>query len=158
MPAPGLNYRLTDIQCALGLSQLKKLSMFKEHRQNIRDAYVKAASKYPDFVRMMPVTEGSDACWHLAVALIDFKGLGITRTTMMHDLKAMNIGTQVHYQPVHTQPYYKNIKDERLVGAETYFSQALTLPLHMMITEEQAEIVIETIVAYLKSHRQSHAA
>jgi UDP-4-amino-4,6-dideoxy-N-acetyl-beta-L-altrosamine transaminase len=158
MPEPGMNYRLTDIQCALGLSQLDKLDQFKNHRQTLRKKYAQCLQGHGDLIQLMPVADHSDACWHLAVALIDFSKLSIDRDELMRELADLNIGTQVHYIPVHTQPYYKNIKVFDLPNAMAYYDRALTLPLHMNMTQEHVEAVTSNLLEILQRFGLKDAA
>lgn len=149
MPAPGLNYRLTDIQCALGLSQLKKLDMFKAKRQELRQAYADALQPYGDFVKIVPMAAESDPCWHLCVVQIDFDRLATDRGTVMRRLAALNIGTQVHYIPVHTQPYYRNLKQYDLPMAQAYYDRVLSLPLHMNMDTDAVRTIVENLACIL---------
>jgi UDP-4-amino-4,6-dideoxy-N-acetyl-beta-L-altrosamine transaminase/dTDP-4-dehydrorhamnose reductase len=102
----GHNYRITDIQCALGLSQLKKLPIFSKRRREIVDRY---NSTFNNIETIQVPFESNDCSsnFHLYVLLFDFKKIGIERAQFMTRLKEQGIQTQVHYIPVHTQPYYR---------------------------------------------------
>lgn len=158
MPEPGLNYRLTDIQCALGLSQLKKLDSFKQKRKKLRAKYVELLAPHSDIIKIMPTTNASDACWHLCVSLIEFDKLTIDRGELMRQLCDLNIGTQVHYIPVHTQPYYKNIKQYDLPNAMHYYDRALTLPLHMKLDEQMVKDIVENLTTILNNNKKEKIA
>lgn len=131
MPEPGFNYRLPDILCALGLSQLKKLPRFAARRRALGAAYTRALASLAPVVRIADQPAWSDPVLHLMVALIDFEAAGRTRREVVDALKARGVGTQVHYIPVHRQPYYRNLYgDLDLPGAEAWYERCLSLPLY----------------------------
>ena len=81
--------------------------------------------------RMAPVAPGCEPSWHLAVALIEFNEIGMTRTRVVEELRDRGVGTQVHYVPVHLQPYYRQRYGAlQLPGAERYYARCLSLPLY----------------------------
>jgi UDP-4-amino-4,6-dideoxy-N-acetyl-beta-L-altrosamine transaminase len=130
MQEPGYNYRACDLQCALGISQLKKLEKFAEKRRALRDRYYNFASELPSGVRLIGRAAECDPCPHLMTALFDDDFLGLGRNAVMNSLREMGIGTQVHYTPVHLQPYYRRISpDLALEGASEFYRKCLTLPL-----------------------------
>lgn len=146
MPDLGYNYRVPDILCALGVSQLKKLNGFIKRRQEI-------AALYDDLLSSLaPVIQGpirvcsDEPAWHLYALRIDFTKLGLSRAELMGALKAKNIGSQVHYIPVHTQPYYKGLYgDLPLPGAEYYYEHTLSIPLYPSMTDEDVGFVADTL-------------
>jgi len=142
----GFNYRATEMQCALGVSQMKKLRRFTEHRRTLRARYVELlASLYP-VVRPVPEVPWCRPAWHLMVVLIDFPATGSTRAEIMRALSAAGVGTQVHYIPIHRQPYYRGRYGEiTLPGAESYFSRCLSLPLHAGMISEDVDAVVDTL-------------
>ncbi len=150
MPDYGYNYRLTDIQAALGISQLKKLCRFKAHREKIRSAYERHLAPFAPHIRPVPRVPGCDPLWHLMTVLIDFDARDISRAQVMKALSTREIGTQVHYIPVHQQPFYhKNFPQPFLPGADTYYRQTLTLPLHVHIEEIHVEQAVQTLASVL---------
>ena len=154
MQEVGWNYRLTDLQCALGIRQLEKLPHFVETRRRLRDHYAQRLDRLSvtsnGLVRAQPVAPGCQPAWHLAVALIDFEGLGTTRTDVMHQLREKGVGTQVHYIPVHLQPYYRDRYGPlSLPGAERYYSRCLSLPLFPAMTEADVDWVVEALADVL---------
>ena len=131
MPEPGFNYRLPDILCALGLSQLKKLPRFAARRRALGAAYAEALAPLAPVVRIADQPAWSDPVLHLMVALIDFEAAGKSRRDVVEALKARGVGTQVHYIPVHRQPYYRRLYGElNLPGAEAWYARCLSLPLY----------------------------
>ncbi len=146
MPEPGYNYRASDVHCALGTSQLGKLDRFVARRAAIARLYdAKLAKLAP---RVMPLRRlpGCVPAWHLYVALIDFKGLGMTRGAMMRALHAHGVGTQVHYLPVPRQPYYRHLYgDLALPGADAYYERCLSLPLFPQMQDEDVDRVVDAL-------------
>ncbi len=126
----GLNYRATELQCALGLSQISKLDDFVRQRAAlVADYDVKLAELFPG-VRPLSRTLQCSPGWHLYVVLIDFERAGKSRAQIMRELRERGIGSQVHYIPVHRQPYYSERYGElSLPGADAYYRRALSLPL-----------------------------
>jgi UDP-4-amino-4,6-dideoxy-N-acetyl-beta-L-altrosamine transaminase len=142
----GLNYRLSDIHCALGLSQLAKLEAFCAARRALAARYDTALAELAPLVRPLGRVEDCDPAWHIYVTQIDFTALGMERAAVMARLAEAGIGTQVHYLPLHMQPYYRDRYGEiSLPGAETFYQQALSLPLSPDMTEEEVDYVVETL-------------
>lgn len=147
----GFNYRLTDIQCALGLSQLKKLNKFIKRRRTIVDCYNKAFSKLEN-ITTPHEKDGLKSCFHLYVVKIDFSKIKLTRTELVNKLKQAGIGTQVHYIPVHLQPYYRKAfgyKKGDYPIAERYYQQCLSLPLYPKMTDRDVLRVVSCVTRCL---------
>ena len=145
----GYNYRITDMQCALGLSQLGKLDGFVARRQAITDQYNSEFEKFPG-VKTPPMgLSGFVVSWHLYVLEINFKAMATTREEFMARLYHDGVGTQVHYIPVHLQPYYMGqhgaARTEALPRTEAYYEQALSIPLYPSITDDEVRHVIATV-------------
>ncbi len=143
----GFNYRLTDIQAALGISQLQKLEKFIERRREIVKRYDEAFQAI-DWITTPFERKNVFSAFHLYVLQIDFNKIGTTRKDVMEELKEKNIGTQVHYIPVHTQPYYRTHFDYQrgdYPKAEKYYEKTLSIPLYPKMTDEEVEYVIENI-------------
>jgi UDP-4-amino-4,6-dideoxy-N-acetyl-beta-L-altrosamine transaminase len=125
----GFNYRASDIHCALGASQLKKLDAFVARRNHLSDLYNHTLAALSPIVRPLGRVPECYPAWHLYVTLIDFEAAGISRANLMERLRDLGIGTQVHYIPVHKQPYYQNTNTPNLPGAQSYYDRCLSLPL-----------------------------
>ncbi|WP_422368141.1 UDP-4-amino-4,6-dideoxy-N-acetyl-beta-L-altrosamine transaminase [Pelagibius sp.] len=150
MPAIGLNYRVTDIQCALGLSQLKKLGRFVARRRQLADRYVAQLQQFTPCVKPLKRLESCQPAWHVFPVLIDFDALGISRRTVMEALRQRGIGSQVHYIPVHRQPYYQErYGDVSFPGAERYYARALSLPLFAGMEESDVDRVVSALAQVL---------
>ena len=152
MHSLGFNYRMTDMQAALGYSQLLKLEHFRERRQSIVDRYNEAFDGVP-YVKLPYKNSEQVSCFHLYVLQIDFEAIGTTRKDFMEKLADKGIGTQVHYIPVHTQPYYKkyyNYKIGDYPVAEKYYEMTLSLPLYPSMTDADVGKIIFTIKEIMK--------
>ena len=146
----GYNYRATDIQAALCLSQLKKLDGFIKKRRELAEHYTELLK--PLAPMLIPIEQNGYAtsAWHLYSVLIDFDKTGMDRGSLMQALKKHGIGSQVHYTPVCDQPYYKTLYGEKnLPGARSYYCQTLTLPLYPAMQREDVTRVVDCIVEIL---------
>lgn len=143
MQEVGFNYRLSDISCALGISQIKKLNKFVRKRKKLVEQYDKYFSKYTELISTIK-KNNSLTSWHLYVVLINFKKLRISKNKFMINLKKRGIITQVHYIPLYRQPFFKNY--EKLSGCEDYYSRAISLPLHYSITNADIKKISTEII------------
>jgi len=147
----GFNYRMTDIEAALGLSQLDKLDTFVEKRNSLAAYYDKSLC---DQANIAPLSQHSDtySSYHLYVVRV--KSLDSTKhTTLVTQLRESGIFAHVHYIPIHLQPYYQNLgfKKGDYPNAERYYQQAITLPMFPDLTFEQIDYIIDKLLAALAS-------
>jgi UDP-4-amino-4,6-dideoxy-N-acetyl-beta-L-altrosamine transaminase len=146
MPELGFNYRLPDVLCALGLSQLAKLPRFIERRRALARRYETALAPLAPVVRLAARPAWSDPALHLMTVLIDFAAAGRSRAEVMEALRARGVGSQVHYIPVHRQPYYQGRYGELdLPGAEAWYARCLSLPLYPAMADEDVDQVVEAL-------------
>ena len=146
MAVPGFNYRLPDILCALGLSQLAKLDRFAARRRALAEAYETALAPLAPIVRLAARPAWSDPVLHLMCVLIDFESAGRSRREVVDALKARGVGSQVHYIPVHRQPYYRERYGElNLPGAEAWYARCLSLPLYPGMADSDVEKVASAL-------------
>ncbi len=147
----GFNYRMTDIQAALGLSQLRKLDGFLERRRAIARRYDEAFGKLQQL--RLPQSAPRDRArsgHHLYIAIFDFAGMRTTRTALMTRLREQGVGSQVHYIPVYRQPYYAaryGLDPAAFPVAESYYGGCLSLPFYPALTDEDVEHVIISVTA-----------
>jgi len=147
---PEFNWRANDVQCALGLSQLGKLGRFIARRRALVARYDALLSGYAPLVKPLGRTRMCLPAWHLYVVRIDFAAVAISRSELMRRLAAEGIGSQVHYFPVHRQPYYaKRYGALSLPGADRYYERILSLPLFAAMSEDDVERVVETLIRNL---------
>ena len=141
----GYNYRMTDIQAALGLSQMARLEEFVERRHKIAD-------KYDDLLRDLPVTHQHRppdvySAMHLYVIRLTTEELEKSHKLVFSELRESGIGVNLHYIPVHTQPYYRKLGFS--VGdfpqAEKYYSQAISLPMFPDLSDDQVLTVVKEL-------------
>lgn len=127
----GFNYRITEIQCAIGLAQLKKLKMFIEKRREIARLYEKAFKNIP-WIKLPEEGKNVRSSWHLYPVQIDFASLRMSRSEVFNRFQKAGIGLQVHYIPIYKQPYYRQLgyADKSCPQAEIYYQQAVSLPLY----------------------------
>jgi perosamine synthetase len=146
----GYNYRITDLQCALGISQLSRLDQFIERRREIVSIYNEAFSQSPGLIcpKLRNEQDRDHTSWHLYTVQIDFDQIGKTRTDVMNGLRQNGVGTQVLYIPVHLQPWYRKTYGYS-VGkcpvAESYYTRALSLPLFPAMSDNDVGRVITAI-------------
>ncbi len=146
----GYNYRITDLQCALGRSQLKKLPAFIKRRQEIVARYNEAFAGLP-FLKIPQLSTFNSqqlVSWHLYTLQLDFAALGKTRTQVMTELRGKGIGSQVLYIPVYLQPWYRETygyAPGKCPNAESFYAQALSLPLYPALSDEDIQRVIQAV-------------
>ena len=152
MPELGFNYRIPDVLCALGISQLAKLDRFVERRRTLTALYAEKLAVLAPTVRLAASPAWSDPALHLLTVLIDFEVLGTTRRAVVEALKAGGVGSQVHYIPVHSQPYYRaRYGALDLPGAGGWYARCLTLPLYPTMADGDVDRVVEALAGALGS-------
>ena len=138
----GFNYRMNEMEAALGLSQLGKLDRFVQRRSALAARYDRLLSSFAPLVRPVRTPEGQDAALHLYTVMIDFKALGRSRAEVMNALVARGVGVQVHYIPLYRQPFFRaRYGDMRLPGAESYSGGVLALPLFPAMADAHVDQV-----------------
>jgi len=147
----GFHYRITDIQCALALSQFNKLDSFIYRRCELVKNYDLAFSKMKS-CRPAQTTGRDQSGHHLYILRIDFKKIAFSRSQVMKKLREYGVGSQVHYIPVPSQPYYRQLgyKPEEYPKAQMYYEQALSIPLFFDLTDDQQNQVIQAIKEVVK--------
>ncbi len=143
----GVNYRLTDLQSALGLSQLRRLEATLKRREEIAARYHAAFAPMPE-VMLAPTQPGTRHAWHIYPLRLNTDRLREERETIFHALRAENIGVTVHYLPVHLHPYYQERFGTRrgmCPAAEAAADQMLTLPLFPRMTDGDVADVVAAV-------------
>lgn len=150
MVALGLNYRLSDINCALAASQLRKLGQFVVTRQRLAARYDALLGDLAPLVRPITRQPHCRPAWHLYSVLIDFAASPLSRAQLVRALEERGIRTQVHYIPVHRHPYYRERYGAlALPGAEAYYGRTLSLPLFVGMDARDVDYVVESLADIL---------
>lgn len=148
--ALGYNYRMTDMQAALGVSQITRLTQYVAMRHQI-------AERYNALLADLPLTlpwqhQDSYSAYHLYVIRLELGKIGVTHREVFEALRAKDIMVNLHYIPVHTQPYYQDMgfKAGQFPEAESYYSEAISIPMHPLLTEHEQDYVVAALVDILK--------
>jgi dTDP-4-amino-4,6-dideoxygalactose transaminase len=138
----GFNYRITDIQAVLGLSQLKRLDGFLARRRMLVQRYDTLLKNLP--LQLPQLDALDESAWHLYVVRVKDNSAHADRRAVFDALRAADIGVNVHYIPVHLQPYYRRLgfKPGDFPQAEQYYREALSLPLYAALTDAQQDRVV----------------
>ena len=151
MQALGFNYRITDIQCALALSQMKKLDEFINKRSEIVSIYDERFSN-SKFIKPTQLNFRTNSAHHLYVVRINFEKLGVSRGQLMQKLMDLNIGTQVHYIPVPLHPYYQDLGYDikNYPACLDYYNEALSLPVFYGLKNDSVHKICDALLQYEK--------
>jgi len=139
----GFNYRLTDIACALGISQLEKLEANLARRRAIAARYARAFAELPEII-VPTVRDGVNPAWHLYPIRLKLEALSTGRAEIFRALRAENLGVNVHYVPVHQHPYYRErfgTRDGEYPVAEDAYERLISLPMFHAMTDQDVEDV-----------------
>ncbi len=145
----GFNYRLSDVHCALGLSQLRKLDRFIARRRQIADIYARALAGV-DGLELPVVRDGVEPAWHLYVVRVVEPSL---RRPLVEALHGAGVGVQVHYIPVHYHPYYQKLgyRRDSCPIAEDFYARALSLPIFPAMTDDDVHRVVDACMSSMDS-------
>ena len=149
MHSLGFNYRITDMQAALGISQLKKLDSFIKRRKEIALRYDEAF--FNSIVKPL-YSFNQNSSYHLFVVKVDFSKLNISKVELFNKMREKNIGLQLHYIPINKQPYYKSLGygNEDTPIMNRYYDECFSLPMYSSLSNEEQEYVIKTLFEILK--------
>jgi len=141
----GFNYRMTDLHAALGLSQLNRLDDFIARRREL-------AARYERLLAHLPVTlpgaqPGAESAWHLYVVRLQTERIQLSQRQVFDGLREAGIGVNLHYIPVHLQPYYRDLgfAEGDFPQAERYFTEAISLPMFPLLSDQQQDFVVEQL-------------
>ncbi len=141
----GFNYRMTDLQAALGVSQMSRLDKYIQRRQQIAAVYNQQLADLP---LILPFQQAHfSSAFHLYVVQVDPEQTKVNRENLFDSLREAQIGVNVHYIPVHTQPYYKNLgfKVGDFPQAEHYYNHAISIPMYATLTDQEQSHVINAL-------------
>jgi len=147
----GYNYRITDIQCALAVSQMDKVELFLNTRKSLVEFYDQAFSKMNN-ITPLQLHDRINSSHHIYVVAIDFDKMGISRNQFMQRLADQGVGSQVHYIPVVSQPYYQDMgyDVEQYPVVSQYYQNTLSLPLYYGLSRTDQELVVGSIKRLLQ--------
>lgn len=142
----GYNYRITDFQAALIISQMKKLDRFIARRKEIVGRYNEAFSDIPELILQREIHQ-SDTCRHLYIIRLDLTKLNCTRREFFDAMSAENVQCQIHYVPVYWFPYYRKLGYEKGLcpRAEEIYKGIMSIPLYPRMTDQDVEDVIQAV-------------
>ncbi|XQC06315.1 UDP-4-amino-4,6-dideoxy-N-acetyl-beta-L-altrosamine transaminase [Arcobacter cryaerophilus gv. pseudocryaerophilus] len=149
MHSLGFNYRITDMQTALGISQLKKLDSFVKRRKEIALKYDKA---FLNSVVKPLYSFNQNSSYHLFVVKVDFSKLNISKVELFNKMREKNIGLQLHYIPINKQPYYKSLGygNEDTPIMDKYYEECFSLPMYPLLNDDEQHYVIKSLLEVLK--------
>jgi UDP-4-amino-4,6-dideoxy-N-acetyl-beta-L-altrosamine transaminase len=146
----GFNYRMTDMQAALGLSQMDRLDEFISRRRYLAD-------RYNQFLQGLPLqlpyqNPAGNSSWHIYVVRLDLTKVKLSKKEIFAKMQEKGIALNLHYIPVHTQPYYRQLGFTvgDFPNSEQYYKEAFTLPLYYGLTDEQQDVVVRGLAEVLK--------
>lgn len=147
----GFNYRIPDLLCTLGISQLKKLPLFLERRKAIAKYYDCFFSSLSKLVNPLTQLLGNDNSYHLYILKLRLDQLMVDRDTIFIDLKKNGIGVNVHYRPIYQHPYYQQIgySNQKCEIAEDVYKQIITIPIFPTLDDSQLQYITSTIKSVL---------
>lgn len=150
----GYNYRITDIQAALIVSQMKKLDQFKARRKQIVKMYDEAFAQIPEIIVQKEIAE-SDTCRHLYIIRLDTEKLSCTRREFFDAMSAENVQCQIHYVPVYWFPYYQKLgyKKGLCPVAEEVYKGIMSIPLYPRMTDQDVSDVIHAVKKVVENYK-----
>jgi dTDP-4-amino-4,6-dideoxygalactose transaminase len=141
----GFNYKITEMQCALGLSQLQKMDSFVSKRRLLAECYQSNLKDLP--IRFQATNDDSESAWHLMIMCFDFAALGLSKKDFYAEMKQKGIVLSVHYYPIHLHALYRQLgfRPRLLPKAERYYEEAFSFPLHPNLTLEDVDYICDGI-------------
>ena len=149
---PGLNYRLSDINCSLGYSQLKKINKFVSKRKKIAKKYIKFFNKFSNIINFRSFEGGKYSSWHLFIIVIDFEKINKKKVDLLNYLLKSNIIAQQHYMPIYKYSFYKSLRKKKFYGAEKYYKKAVSLPIYFNLTIKQVDYIKIQLYKFFKKY------
>lgn len=146
----GFNYRMTDMQAALGSNQMNRLNEFVTRRRYLANRYNELLADLP--VKLPYQQPDSNSSWHVYVIRLDLEQVKIDKQTIFAKMRELGINLNLHYIPVHTQPYYQELgfKKGDFPVSEQYYKEVFTLPLYYSLTDKQQDYIVESLRGVLK--------
>ena len=149
---PGLNYRLSDINCALAITQLSKIKKFLIKRNKIAEIYNKEFKDLSNILILPNINKGQSLSWHLYIVRINFKKLKISKNNFIKILNKNKIYPQVHYIPTYHFKAFQNVNKKNFRSSEIYYRECLSLPIYYQLNASEQFYVIDNIKKLLKKY------
>ena len=149
---PGLNYRLSDINSALGYSQLKKVKKFVDKREKIAESYTNYFKNFKDLIITRKIEKNLYSSWHLFVLIINFKKLKKTKDALLKFLFKKKIIAQQHYIPLYKHTYFKEHQKQKFINADFYFKNAISIPIFFNLNKKEINHVKSCIFQFIKKN------
>jgi perosamine synthetase len=142
----GFNYRIPDVLCALGISQMDKLDKFIQRRNEIAKKYDHFFEQYKDIIQ--PLKNNYENAYHIYVVKLNTEKIEKSRDDIFRELKKSGIGVNVHYMPIYLHPYYQKLGYQKGLcpESEKIYEQMITLPIFPLLEDEEVEIVFEKMM------------
>lgn len=156
METPGYNYRMTNIQAAIGLEQMKRIDGFLDRRQQIRMAYDEAFNDI-SALELPHVPDDNFSAFHLYVVRLNLDKLNVGRKEIFMQLRERGLGVQVHYPPIHLQPYYRReygFKRGDFPVSEESYARAISLPIYPKMSDGDVRYVIDTVLDIIEKAKK----
>lgn len=150
----GFNYRLSDINSALGINQLKKIEKFIKKRKNIAIKYIKNLTSLKNFLSLPIINKDIQSAWHLFVIRINFNKLKIKREKLVSLLYKKGITTQIHYKPIYLHPLFRDLNNASFKGANNYFKICLSIPIFPGLKNKDINFVSNSIKQLILKYKK----
>jgi len=149
----GFNYRLSDLNCSLGVSQINKLSLFIKKRKKIFSLYKNKFLKYSKYIKIFDSSKNLNS-YHLILISIDFDQLKYKKNHMLNYLNKINIFPQFHYKPIYRFSFYKKFNSNFFSGSEFFYKNSFSLPVYHSLMKQEQFKVIESILKYIFKYKK----
>lgn len=149
----GFNYRLSDINCSLGVSQIKKLPFFLNKRKKIHNYYKKKFNDYSKYFYIFDSAKNKSS-YHLVLISIKFDMLKKSKNHLIRYLNKKNIFPQFHYKPIYKYSFFKKQKNNSFSGAEFFYKNSFSLPIYHSLLKQHQEKVINNIINYINNYKK----
>jgi dTDP-4-amino-4,6-dideoxygalactose transaminase len=151
----GLNYRLSDINCALGISQLQRLKKFIKYREGVAKTYLKFFSKIPNLVTIPNNSDKNLSSWHLFIISINFKKLLCDKNDFIKFFLKKKIITQFHYIPIYNFKVFKKKLKKKLIGAENYYRSSVSLPIYYGLSKKKIRYITKNFEFFFNRYSKN---